>query len=145
MRQSPTFREFVEQSVHRRDGSQVVVDVSECEYLDSTFLGCLIGLKKLCEKDRSRFIIAANEQDKIRLFATSVLDRYLPFTNAAPPAATELIELDTPELDPKELGRHVMHAHRLLAGLDCRDADKFRSIADRLQEELGESTVTWER
>lgn len=144
MRQSPAFREFVEQCFCQ-GGGPVTVDMSRCDYLDSTFLGCLVGLEKRCEHDRDRFVIAADRAARIRLFSTTVLDRYLQFIDDSPMAISELIDLDTPELAPQELGRHVMHSHRQLAGLDCKDADKFRSIADRLQDELGDSTIGFDR
>ena len=47
MCESPAFRDVAERLLDRGD---VVFDASRCDYLDSTFLGCLIGLKKSCEQ-----------------------------------------------------------------------------------------------
>jgi anti-anti-sigma factor len=143
MCESHAFREFIDQCFSQGNRS-VTVDMSRCDYLDSTFLGSLIGLQKRCERDRSRFLIAADQAARVRLFTTSVLDRYLQFTEECPRSVSEMIELETPQLDPHEMGKHVMQSHRQLAGLDCQDADKFRSIADRLESELGDATVRWE-
>ena len=44
MRESPTVRDFACGAIE--DGAEFVVDLSACEYLDSTFLGCLVLLHK---------------------------------------------------------------------------------------------------
>ena len=70
MRQSAAFREFVTQCFDSQQAA-VVVDVSACDYLDSTFLGCLIGLHKESLKNGRKFLIVADQSQRTRLFATS--------------------------------------------------------------------------
>jgi len=135
MQHSAAFREFVSQCFEFRQAS-VVFDVEECDYLDSTFLGCLIGLHKQCERGGSRFLIAADDSQRVRLFTTSVLDQFLNFTPTCPIVTSELVPLETPELTRQQLGQHVMQSHRKLAELGGEEATAFQSIADRLADEL---------
>jgi anti-anti-sigma regulatory factor len=134
MCESPGFREVAERLLEK---GVLVFDASRCEYLDSTFLGCLIGLKKTCERSANcRFLIAASAATRIKLFCTSSLHRYFDFVDRSPeltgPWAT--IDVENPKRD--ELGQHIMCCHERLAELGGREAPAFRAIADRLAKEL---------
>jgi anti-anti-sigma regulatory factor len=114
----------------------VIFDASQCEYLDSTFLGCLIGVKKACEQTPNRrFLIRACNATRVRLFSTSSLDKYFDFIETCP-EPIELKPIDTGALDPTTLGRHAMRCHEHLAERGGRDAAAFKSIADCLRKEL---------
>lgn len=132
---SHAFREFVRQSLD--SGLCVVVDLEACEYLDSTFMGCLIGLHKMSVRSGgNRFQIYAAEACRLRLLATSGLHQLLDFIEERPHTSDKFISLELTDLDERTLGRHVMDAHRMLSRLGGKDADKFRAIADRLEKEL---------
>ena len=134
---SPTFKEFVLQCFEHR-GARVVVDLGDCEYLDSTYLGCLIGLQKRCVRQPELFQIAADRATRIRLFSISVFDQILPLVDAPPAVMGEWMPLEPDDVRIEELGRHVMECHRALAALPCEEAPKFLAVAKRLAEELGE-------
>jgi anti-anti-sigma regulatory factor len=139
LRESPAFQHFVIECLGQ--GCSVVADVTDCEYLDSTFLGCFIGLHKralLCEA--ASFKVFADRGTRIRLFATSMLDRCLEFVDERPTVHGGRISLEFRKFDHRDLGRHVMNSHRELAELGGKDADKFAAIANRLQQELGSSS-----
>jgi anti-anti-sigma regulatory factor len=135
MQESPALRAVVEQS----PGAAVVVfDATECDYVDSTFLGCLIWIKKACESaPQRRFVIAASAATRVRLFSTSSLSHYFDFIDACPEPLDKLVTIDVTKLDPQSLGRHVMRCHELLADMGGDKAKAFKSVADRLAVELG--------
>lgn len=136
MQNSAAFREIAKANLNR---GLIVFDATECDYLDSTFLGTLVGVQKLCEQaPKSRFLIAATESKRIKLFSLSALNQYFEFVDEPPTPVGELEPLDVEQLDPQELGRHVMLCHRRLAERGGEQAEAFRGIADRLREELGE-------
>lgn len=137
LRESPTFKEFVVQCLQHR-GKTVLVDLSQCDYLDSTFLGCLIGLQKQTAADRSRFVIVADSATRLRLFSTTLLDHVLSSISDCTIPEGMFQPLDIRDLDKCELGTHVAQAHRCLASTGCEDSEAFRSIAESLEEELDE-------
>src|SRR5262245_20541517 len=74
MTESMAFRAVVE---HSPAVALIVFDATQCDYVDSTFLGCLIWTKKACEKiPGRRFVIAASGATRIKLFSTSSLAGY---------------------------------------------------------------------
>lgn len=136
MQESPAFRTAVESSL---DAGVVVFDATRCDYVDSTFLGCLVGIMKACElSSHRRFVIAACNATRIRLFSTSSLDRYFDFVDACPEPLDHCVAIDIEKVEPEEMGRHVMRCHERLAGMGGRHATAFKAVADRLAKELGE-------
>ncbi len=134
MCESPRFREVAERLLEK---GVLVFDASRCEYLDSTFLGCLIGLKKTCERSPNcRFLIAASPATRIKLFCTSSLDRYFDFVDRAPELAGPYTTIDIGEVERGELWPHIMCCHERLAEMGGREAPAFRAIADQLAKEL---------
>jgi anti-anti-sigma factor len=139
MHESYAFRDAVESNLDR---GLVVFDATQCEYLDSTFLGCLIAINKSCEKARERrFVIVASSAMRIKLFSTSSLDKYFHFVDACPECTAPLRPVDVDELDSQTLGWHVMRCHERLADRGGNEGATFKSIADQLRKELGDTTA----
>src|SRR5437016_6281177 len=71
LRESPALHEFAVQSLDGQRGpGTVVVDLSHCDYLDSTFLGCLVSLhRKYNRTQPHRFQVAAPYDKCQRLLA----------------------------------------------------------------------------
>lgn len=135
MQESPAFRALVDQ---RPLAPVVVLDATDCEYMDSTFLGCLIWMKKSCEGSPKRqFLIAASPATRIKLFSTTALGHYFEFIETCPEPLNDLVAIDVEKLDPETLGRHVMRCHELLADMGGEKAEAFRRVANRLSVELG--------
>ena len=134
MQESPAFREVVRPHLDR---GLVVLDASECEFMDSTFLGCLIGIQKAAEQSASgRFLIAADKEHRDRLFSLSSLDKYFHFVDACPAPTSDLAPAEIDRSDTATLGRHVAKAHEELAERGGKEAPAFRAVARRLSEEL---------
>ena len=72
----------------------------------------------------------------MKLFATSSLDKFFDFVDACPELTGELISLNAEKPDRTELGWHIMDCHERLAERGGDDADSFRSVADRLRDDL---------
>jgi hypothetical protein len=136
MCESPVFRDTVERLFER---GFVVLDASGCNYLDSTFLGCLIGLKKAGEcAGRSRLLVAASPATRIKLFCTSSLHRYFDFVDVLPELTGPIETVDLADTRRDELGPHIMTCHERLAEMGGKEAPAFRAIAERLAKELGQ-------
>lgn len=138
MQESLAFRAAVEPSL---DVGMVIFDATECDYVDSTFLGALIMMKKASERSAERrFVIAASQTTRVKLFSTSSLDGYFDFIEAPPEPLDKFLSIDVSKVEPAQLGHHVMRCHKLLADLGGQQAEAFKAIADRLAKELGGNT-----
>ncbi len=133
LRESPAVRDFVSGAMD--DGVDVVMDLSQCEHLDSTFLGCLVILQQ--RGGPGLFQVYADEPTRHRLFGASHIERVLVFLDRLPDGVGEPVVLHTTYLDREELGQHLLHTHRKLAELGGPCAETFQRVVKRLQEELG--------
>ena len=138
-RESPTFRETVVQCLQRHPEAQVVVDLAECQYLDSTFLGALIWLHKYAgERSPDRLQFHADSSKARQLLSMCVLDRVLNITDRCPQPMGESVQIELLSLDREDLGRHIEQSHRKLAELGGQHESTFAGIANRLRKELDE-------
>ena len=138
MKESSTAMAFVCQSLDG-GGTSAVIDLSRCDYLDSTFLGCLVTLHGRYNRGgagRVRFVADAAKAKQ--LLGPLGLDRVLPLVRESATVVGTAVPLPSePAADASALGRHVMDCHRRLAEVDGPNQAKFKMIADRMAAELG--------
>jgi anti-anti-sigma factor len=139
LRESPAVFELADRLLTQElQTSTFVIDLTDCDYLDSTFLGCLAMLHRRYNRaDPHRFLIVAPPEQCQKLLAPSRLNRFLEVTARCPDLVLESLETLGTELPAHDLGRHVMECHRRLAELGGPNQAAYQSIADRLAQELG--------
>lgn len=141
MRESRVLHDYLA-CVFGQPESRVVVDLAGCEYLDSTFLGCLVTWRKKQASRDSRFLIAA-PADRVEALLTPLkLNLVFEIVDEPPPVEGSWATIDLAAHDPCELGRHVMECHRRLAELGGPQQEAFTRIADGLERDLNRSTTT---
>jgi anti-sigma B factor antagonist len=133
--ESQSLRELVDAAL-AEPGARVIIDLDRCTYLDSTFLGMLVGVHKKYGAPPSRYAIVASLEARRTLFSLSRLDGVLCFVPAPPAYSSEPQSLAAHAIAADVLGRHVVEAHRELAQLGGAEADRFRAVADAVAAEL---------
>ena len=132
---APAFVNDVTDVMRCSSDQTLIVDVDDCEYLDSTFLGCLVILFKRADAQMS---VCVSESQRDRLFSSARIDRMIPVRQphtVNQPAAWHSIA-DGCESDAIELGERVAEAHRCLADVEGPNAAVYREVANRLDSEL---------
>jgi len=82
MHESVSFKSFVSAILDCESSRQIILDLSACDYLDSTFLGCLLALhQRFNRQSPQRFVIAAAGEARTRLLARTRLDQVLTLTD----------------------------------------------------------------
>ena len=127
-----------------------VVDLSQCQGMDSTFLGVLAGLGlRLAQDGRSDKICVVNVSARnLELVQTLGLDRLFNLdagsggNHRAPPEAefhklpeSDVTELSKP-LNKNDTANLMLEAHENLIRADARNVDKFRDVAKNLRESV---------
>lgn len=141
MKESPAVREFAEQGLAKNPPAEIGVDLAACEYLDSTFLGCLVGLQRCCTKHGTRLRVYADSSRCQQLLGPTHLEKVLCCCATAPQPVSGWVPLTLPALDRQEFGYHVLECHRRLAELDCPQAAAFQAVCDQLAEDLTQSQL----
>ena len=136
MRESPAAAEFAARTLQVPQAS-VVIDLSACDYLDSTFLGCLVELQKRAGRlTPPRFVVSAPPEKVKKLLAATKLDMVLTTTAEPPTATSDYLTLAGADPSSPEVMRHVMECHRRLAEIGGPQHAAFAAIADSIEKEL---------
>jgi len=153
-----------------KDGvTRFVIDLGACTYLDSTFLGILLGLGlKLRESGRGLLNILNASSRNLELLRNLGLDRLiqvsggsLPGDGPGPAAKTALLpegngngtgavnlggvkeenleEMPCPVPSRAEAAPTILEAHEALMKFDPRNVPKFKDVVEFLREDLGQA------
>jgi anti-anti-sigma factor len=137
MRESVFLKDLILRHLESSPDSKAWVDLTECTYLDSTLLGCLIGISR---EAGSRFglIVPPNVVEKI--FVPTGLDRLLPISQISPPFVNQFTEIQLPEIRTSDLKSHLYECHARLAEVSGPLQPVFAKIADRMKKEMTEKS-----
>ncbi len=153
------YQQLLKEGVHR-----FVVDLGACTYLDSTFLGILLGLGlKLKDAGNGLLHILNASPRNLELLKNLGLDRLIHIDAAPTPAVTangeknngvphlpaknetvsdeQLEEVACPVPTRAEAGPTILEAHEALMAFDPRNVPKFKDVVEFLREDLGNSAA----
>lgn len=133
MKESIAAREMAARTLGADPGISVTIDLFDCDYLDSTFLGCLVELHR---NHKGRFRTAASLEKQKKLLSPLRLDKIIPNTAERPVPVGAWVDIPVGEQERAVLLRHVMQCHRILGEHDTPMKAMFLKIADQMQREL---------
>ena len=137
MGQSPAAREVALNTLGADPQAVVVFDLSACEYLDSTFLGCLMDVyRRFGRTQPQRYFLAADAATRKKLLGPTHIDRLIPTLEVPPEPCGPWVVVPTQNLDRRALTRHVMECHQALAESDCPMRGVFAKVVQHLEREL---------
>jgi anti-sigma B factor antagonist len=133
--------------------SRFVVDLDACTYLDSTFLGILLGLGlKLREAGNGLLHILNANPRNLELLKNLGLDRLINIEgnrgNATGNGSSQgrlnsvkeeqLQEIPCPVPTRAEAAPTILEAHENLMEFDARNVPKFKDVVEFLREDIGQ-------
>jgi anti-anti-sigma factor len=137
---SPAARDIALRTLEGDPAATVVFDLSACEYLDSTFLGCLMEVyRQTARSNPPRYCITAPPELLKKLLGPTHIDRLIPALPAPPAARGQWFTILAQDIDKKTMMRHVMQCHRALAEVEGPMRGAFAKIADQMELELSKS------
>lgn len=139
---SAGLKEFVKQMIHRgyRD---FMVDLRDCEQMDSTFMGTLAGVALRLREIGQGSLRAINVNERnVGLLSSLGLDQLFSVEGATEGAGEAIPDSATlSEALPGKVGaeaqkKTVLEAHEALAEADAANAVKFRDVLEYMRQEL---------
>ncbi|HET6406803.1 MAG TPA: STAS domain-containing protein [Chthoniobacteraceae bacterium] len=138
---SAGLKEFVKQMIQRgfRD---FVVDLRECEQMDSTFMGTLAGVAlRLREIGQGGLRVVNVNERNTGLLSSLGLDQLFAvepasFGGAEVPDESRLKEAVPAKTGVEEQKKMVLEAHEALVEAESANAVKFKDVLDYMRQEL---------
>lgn len=117
---------------------RLLVDLTECTYLDSTFLGTLAGPALKLRKTGGVLEVAGSSRRVLESIRTLGLDRlFACVENPTPCDAADLHPLESGVPQRETTGELLLQAHQTLLECDPRNAPKFQDLVSYLGAEVG--------
>lgn len=118
-------------------GTTLVLDLTLCENLDSTFLGTIHELAERADRAEVELRLQGVTPPVEALFAElgmkSVLDRMLPVMLPLP---TQMSDISAADVDSRAQGLRILSAHESLAALSERNRREFDPLLEMLRREI---------
>jgi len=136
---SRELKAFVQDQIEHLRGQRVIVDLSLCTGMDSTFMGTLTGIScRLSNEGGLLHVIhaAGRNADLLRglgldeVFTVDDQEEHLPAV-----AAPECAALPKAECTRSERARICLESHEALAAADQRNAVKFHDVIELMRGE----------
>lgn len=136
---SSTLKQFIAEITSKQRISVIVLDLSECIGMDSTFMGVLAGLSgRLKQKGLMLELINLSEKNAA-LLATLGVDQVIAHYShshghALPEVPTQ--SLPTVESTKKELAETALQAHETLVDLNKENRPRFKRVIEYLKADV---------
>lgn len=121
-------RRFADQCL-KQGASCFRVDLRQCTYLDSTFLGTLLYVKRSLDRRKGRLVLLSPSPECQRLFQQMGVEHVFATEAEAECGDGAWEELSANGDDPQAFNRTVVEAHQELANLDGTCGEKFGPVA----------------
>jgi len=132
------FGQFINTLFERCDFDDVLVDLSDTSYIDSTNLGELTKLSSFLMQHRQRRPMLISTRPNISAVITSLgMDRIFDMADevlALPPA---MVAVPGAQMTARENAFRILEAHRYLVALNEKTGREFRSVVDAFEQDLG--------
>ena len=115
----------------------VVLDLSGCDWVDSTFAGWLLGLSKRMSRipDGKMFVAGCGDRCRTSLNRMGLTDQF-QFEEIEPPSETQMIRCTTGDQPDKQELKLMLEAHEALVALGPENARVFAPIVAALRSQL---------
>lgn len=128
----PPLREFIQQA-ERSGIREAVLDLIECDSMDSTFLGLIAGFAMRLRRIGGR-MLAVSPGDRVqRLLRTLGVDRVLEIVSQPPEVSSRQAKM----LNASPVGtarETLLEAHETLAMMSAENRERFRDVIEFLRE-----------
>ncbi|MGM0508851.1 MAG: STAS domain-containing protein [Fusobacteriota bacterium] len=140
MKNSKTLEDLFEDLLSKEQ-EDIILDLSKCNYMDSTMLGLIAKTAIRIKKKWDSTLYILNITNMIRTsFKSTGLDKLVTFLDED----QDIDEDDIDELEMKDFDDvraknvHILEAHKTLTELNDENKEAFKSVVDLLEKSLEE-------
>ena len=121
----------------------IFLNMEQCDYMDSTFMGVLAGLSGRLARKGAEFTLVNLDRKNLQLLQTLGIDQVLKYltveeTEASCVCSTKggAVDLSEPEEDKLATAETMLKAHQTLAELNDENVDRFKNVISFLEQDV---------
>lgn len=81
LREASSFKSFLDKTI-AEENNNIIVDLDECEFVDSSFFGVLVSGVKRLKALGKKFVLVYNNQHRLPIFSATGLDKVFKVYNS---------------------------------------------------------------
>lgn len=141
---SPPMKQFIHQVLNSRSANKILIDMSDCTGMDSTFMGVVAGIACLIKSkpDFEFKLINLSPKNK-KLLVTLGVDRVVDFSMSSTGEEQQLADQNdgAQTLEPDfanklEAAKTTLEAHETLVDINPENFNKFKSVLEFLESDV---------
>ncbi len=138
---APTLKKFVFDIIQKISGSEehnIYINLSDCKYMDSTFIGTLIIIEKKCMDLLNKHVLLINPN----AYSMEVLDQmgllkvFTIISDFQPSVNLNVWQLEMKDMDRLENAILMFQAHEELSVINDVNRKQFSLVTQTLKEEI---------
>jgi anti-anti-sigma factor len=142
---SPPMKQFIHQVIKAESANRILIDMSDCGGMDSTFMGVLAGLAyHVKDKPGITFKLINLSEKNQKLLITLGVDRVVDYSLSCTGEEQKLVEgqegegqtLEPDFSDKLDAAKTTLEAHETLVEINPENYDKFKSVLELLQNDV---------
>ncbi|NOX97757.1 MAG: STAS domain-containing protein [Nitrospirae bacterium] len=139
IRNSPPLENLALAALKEGEAKEIIIDLEDCLYMDSTFMGTLVGINAALLKKGNRKLIIVNANDRNKhLLSNLGLSRIMELRNKVGKFETEWELIVNAPLKSRVLAKHILAAHNSLEKIDAQSKARFSEVKRLLLESLSQ-------
>ena len=122
------------------NAAEIVIDFSDCHYLDSTFLGTLQQITEAVDgRGDTRLVLQSVSRDILDALDELVMENVMDHITSQPlPLPKEMKKITIDAIDRKQYAGHILETHELLSRLSEKNREKFQMLIESLRKSTHE-------
>ena len=130
----PSLDQYLDYALQSRHFSNVLIDLTETQGIDSTSLGVLAKLAIRMRKKVTTAPTLVSINDNItRILLSMGFDKVFTLVNSLSDNQLPCEQLDNCSCSEKEMQDKVLEAHKILIGLNDKNQREFKSLVEALE------------
>src|SRR5262245_57363897 len=136
----PTLEHLVQTFVEAHpQGPAITLDLDSCAWVDSTFAGWLLGVRRQLQPCGGRLRLSGVSERCRASLARMQLQTLFEFVAVTAPAETSIVNCATGDRPDRETLEIMLRAHEFLAAVGGDNARVFNPVIDVLRKQLGQA------
>ncbi|MCC5827206.1 STAS domain-containing protein [Alkalimonas sp.] len=117
--------------------AQVVVDLNEASFIDSTHIGLLASLARHCQQHQlPRPVLFSTNTEINQLLQGLCLDSVFDFVEHPTNQSIDMTPLQSGQASDQDKGEMILRAHEALLDLSDKNRQEFKPVVDLLRKQL---------
>ena len=141
---SPPMKQFIHQVINTQSAERILIDMTDCLGMDSTFMGVIAGLSCLIKsKPNISFKLINMSEKNQKLLITLGVDRVVDYSMSTTEEeaqttqhAQETQSLEADFADKLNAAKTTLEAHKTLVDINPDNYNKFKSVLEFLQSDV---------